>query len=108
MATIVLADGTTLSNLTVNGDNFISNVELTEDIFENNMSPVTIDTDDEHMIHDHMDLVQIVHWKENEWWFVLRDLTQQELNDAKTRADIDFIAMMTDVDLPEEEDGEEE
>ena len=99
MATIVLADGTTLSNLTVNGDNFISNTELTEDIFENNMSPVTIDTDDEHTIHDHMDLVQIVHWKENEWWFVLRDLTKAELDQAKIRGDIDFIAMMSDIDL---------
>ena len=100
MATIVLSDGTTLSNLVVNGDNFISTDALTEDIFVNNMSPVTIDTDNEHMIHDHMDLVQLVQ-NGQEWWFVLRDITDAELAQAKLRGDIDFIAMMSDIDLEE-------
>lgn len=98
MATIVLADNTTLSNLTVNGDNFISSSRITEDVFINNLSPVTIDTDTEHAVHPHMELVQLTRVG-NEWWFVLRDITEFELEQTKLRGDIDFIAMMTDIDL---------
>lgn len=98
MATIVLADNTTLSNLAVNGDNFISSSRITEDTFINNLSPVTIDTDNEHAVHPHMELVQLTRVG-NEWWFVLRDITEFELEQTKLRGDIDFIAMMTDIDL---------
>ena len=98
MATIMLSDGTTLSNLEVNGDNFISHTEITESIFLNKLSPVSIDTDNEHIIHPHMDLVQIIQVG-HDWWFVLRDITDAELAQTKLRSDIDFLAMMTDVDL---------
>ena len=98
MATIQLADGTMLSNLTVNGDNFISETRITEDIFINNLSPVIIDMDDSHTTHDHMELVQITQMF-NQWWFVLRDITDAELDQAKLRGDIDFLAMMTEIDL---------
>ena len=100
MATIILADGTRLSNLEVNGDNYLSDTEITSDIFDSNTSPVIIDTEDGRAIHDHMELVQITH-PDNKWWFVLRDLSENELSQIKIRGDIDYIAMMVDVDLDE-------
>jgi hypothetical protein len=100
MTTLILTDGTRVSNLEVNGDNFISSTELTPDIFENNLSPVIIDDEDGRHPHEHMELVQITHPDDN-WWFVLRDLTQDELDRLKIRSDIDFIAMMSDIDLEE-------
>lgn len=33
------------------------------------------------------------------YWFALRELTEQELKYIKTQADIQYLAMMTDVDL---------
>ena len=45
-----------------------------------------------------MTLVQIVKYDE-EYWFILRTMTKRELQDLKNRADIDYIAMMTDVEL---------
>lgn len=33
------------------------------------------------------------------YWFALRELTEQELKDIKTQADIQYLAMMTDVEL---------
>lgn len=33
------------------------------------------------------------------YWFALRELTEQELKDVKTQADIQYLAMMTDVEL---------
>ena len=47
-----------------------------------------------------MELVQLVKVG-RDYWFVLRDLTEQELRDLKTQADIEYIAMMADIDLEE-------
>lgn len=33
------------------------------------------------------------------YWFALRELTAQELKDIKTQADIQYLAMMSDIDL---------
>lgn len=33
------------------------------------------------------------------YWFALRELTEQELKDIKTQADIQYIAMMSDIEL---------
>lgn len=51
--------------------------------------------------HENMELVQISKVGKD-YWFVLRDLTDQELKDLKTQADIEYIAMMADIDLDEE------
>lgn len=105
---IELSDGTLLENLTLNGDNFISYHPIEFSLFEHNMSPVKITTNDpestfssiEIGVHDNMDLVQITHEEDsNEWWFVLRDVSESELQYAKTRADIEYLAMMADVEL---------
>ncbi len=100
LATITLADGTRLSNLQVNGDNFISAEEITEDTFFANLDGVIIDTESGRERHAHMALTQIIEL-DGAWWFVLRDLTDREISDAKLRADLDYLAMMTDVDLEE-------
>lgn len=99
MITITLADGTEIGNLRVNGDNFISSVPINESIFVNNTSPVTIhDSNSVPEIHDHMELLQLIRYN-NEYWFVLRDLTQEELRQIDIDAKLDYIAMMADVDL---------
>ena len=36
-----------------------------------------------------------------EYWFVLRQLSEQELKDLKTQANIEYIAMMADINLEE-------
>lgn len=40
--TIVLSDGTELTGLTLNGNNFVSQEPIDPDIFKYNTSPVTI------------------------------------------------------------------
>ncbi|MDD5853262.1 MAG: hypothetical protein PUD03_04070 [Lachnospiraceae bacterium] len=98
---IVLADGTPLEGLGLNGNNFISSKKLTEDTFEGNLSHVVIeDSEGNTEEHDNMALVQIAKYGK-EYWFVLRELSAQEIRDAKTQANIEYIAMMTDIDLDE-------
>ena len=95
---IILADGTVLDGLTLNGNNFISEEPISASIFEANCSPVVINdgTDDE--THEHMALVQVTEVA-GKSWFVLRDIPQNELDQAKIKSDIEYLAMMCDVDL---------
>lgn len=103
---ITLADGTQLENLRLNGNNFISDTKITADIFSGNLSKVVIEgiEDGKETIqeYEHMELVQIVHYKDG-YYFVLRELSKDELDKIKTQADIEYLAMMSDIDLEEGE-----
>lgn len=97
--TISFADGTIIDNLRLNGNNYISSTELTEAVFAGNLRQVTI-TDSDGNINEYtnMELVQLQRYG-NEWWFILRKKSTQQMSDERLRADIDYIAMMTDVEL---------
>lgn len=101
---ITLSDGTKLENLGLNGNNFISEVKLTEDDFKGKLSKVTIEgSEDGQEIkqeYEHMELVQIVHYEDG-YYFVLRELSEAELKERKMQGDIEYLAMMTDIDLEE-------
>ena len=96
---ITLADGTELSSLALNGNNFISTVPLNESTFRDNCSPVVISNGETSVTHENMELVQVVQQFPGEWWFVLRDLSQEELVRMKTQSDIEYIAMMAGIEL---------
>lgn len=100
---ITLSDGTQLKNLRQNGNNFVSETEITADIFNGNLSKVVIEDGEGNVQeYEHMELIQIVHYKDG-YYFVLRELTQDELKAIKIQADIEYLAMMTDIDLEEGE-----
>ena len=95
---IVLSDGSEISGLRMNGNNFVSDSPVDEAMFEGALSPVTIHEGLVPVVHEHMELVQVTKMG-HEHWFVLRDIPKSELDAIQVRADIDFIAMMTDVEL---------
>lgn len=95
---ITLSDGTVIDNLKLNGNNYISNSELTDDMFLGKLDKVIINDGEKDTAYENMTLVQIVKYDE-EYWFILRPMTKRELRDLKNRADIDYIAMMTDVEI---------
>lgn len=103
---ITLADGTELENLSLNGNNFVSETIITEDDFKGKLLKVKIEgkTEDGQEIaeeHEHMELVQIAHYEDG-YYFVLRDITEAELEKMKMKSDIEYLAMMSDIDLEEE------
>lgn len=93
--TIALSNGTTLTDLEMNGNNYISPEKLTEDTFADGLSPVVINGEE----HEQMALVQCIQHADGRAWFILRDATAEEIASAKLRSDIDFIALMSDIDL---------
>lgn len=100
---ITLSDGTVLSNLTINGNNFVSNTEVTKATFNGKLSNVTIKnvTTGEELEYENMVLVQITQYQTDpsRYYFVLRELTQKELEEINLRADIDYALMMLDDDF---------
>ena len=46
----------------------------------------------------HMELVQIVYYEDG-YYFILRELSAQEMSFIKMQGDIEYLAMMVDVDL---------
>lgn len=95
---ITLADGTKIENLVLNGNNFVSEKEIIAEMFDNNLSPVVISDGEADETHDNMALVQITQLQ-GKYLFILRDVSEDELNEVKTRADIEYIAMMADIEL---------
>lgn len=96
---ITLADGTVIDNLKLNGNNFISPVEIDETIFDENCSNVTINDGEKEDIHMNMELVQITKMGA-EYWFVLRDVSDQEITQ---RAFMLAASMMATKTLSDEE-----
>lgn len=95
---ITLADGTEIKNLKLNGDNFISDAEISADVFKGNCSLVAISNGDTTEIHANMELVQVTKMS-NEYWFVLRDISAEEIEKIKMQSDIEYVAMMAGIEL---------
>ena len=98
--TITLADGTIISNLTKNGTNYVSNTKITADTFLGNCSPLMIRGDESVEFHSNAELVNIMEIN-GQYYIAFRDIPQNELREAKMRSDLDYLAMMSDVDFEE-------
>ena len=98
MYKITLADGTVLDSLQLNGNNFISDSKIEKSVFEGNLSPVTISDGESEVVHDNMELIQLLEYS-GQTWFILRDYSEDELREMKMQSDIAYLAMMTGVEL---------
>lgn len=95
---ITLSDGTVINNLSLNGNNFISKTSVTKEMFTDKCIPVTINDGTMDEIHNNMALVQVSEGN-GEYWFVLRDISLEELSIIKMQSDIEYVAMMSGIEL---------
>lgn len=96
--TITLDDGTRIENLHLNGNNFISREKLAPSDFDGKLSKIIINDGETDEVYTNMTLVQVTKMG-NEYWFVLRKIPEREIKEAKLRADLDYLAMMTNVEF---------
>lgn len=91
--TIKLSDGTTLEDLALNGNNFVSQSEVTEATFSGKLKGVEI-TDDEGKTekHDEMELIQVAHYADG-YYFILAD-KQATAEDQLQKAVADLTSMV--------------
>ena len=102
---ITLDDGTILDNLKLDGNNFVSEAELDADFFAGKLGHVVIECDDENVedfglrgTHEHMRLAACKKYSDG-WNFILEEIPAAEIEKAKLEGNIEYIAMMTGVEL---------
>ncbi len=95
---VTLADGTVLSGLKLNGNNYISSEPVAAEVFADNCSTVTIYDGETTTEMNNVELIHMTKYGD-EYWFALRELSAEELKEIKLRADIEFLAMMQDIEL---------
>ena len=96
---IILSDGSEITNLELNGNNFISEDRLTENTFTGKLNPVIIrDSNGGEETIENGELIALREYEEK-IWFVIREIPANILKERKTQADIQYIAMMTDIEL---------
>lgn len=98
MHKITLNDGTVIDNLTVNGTNFVSKDKVDESIFtKDNLKKVTIND----TVYENLVFIQQMKLADG-YYIAFRQKTAEENQKYlidKQRADIDYIALMSGVDL---------
>ena len=88
MYTITLSDGAKLTDLELNGNNFVSQTEVTVADFEGKLSRVVIsDGETEEVLND-AELIQIAHYADG-WYFILREIPEEQ----RRQMDIDELTV---------------
>lgn len=77
MYSVKLADGTELTNLELNGNNFISNTIIDDNVFKDNLSKVIITSPEGVVEYEDMKLIQNKVCG-TESWFILVEKTKEE------------------------------
>lgn len=101
---ITLSDGTKFENLKLSGNYYITQKEITEKDFKGKLSKVIIEEIEDKKTtkneYTHMELIQILHYEDG-YYFALRELSQDEIDKITIQSNIEYLAMMTGVDLEE-------
>lgn len=95
---ITLADGTVLENLTLNGNNYISKVPVDFEIFQGQCHRIEISDGENVDILENVECVPTLKIGD-EQWFIFRQISDKEIAAAKVRSDIEYLALMCDVEL---------
>ena len=92
MYTIKLNNGTIISNLVLNGNNFISDKIISDDIFTNNLDKVEISDGKSTQIYNDMVLVanRVIDGKS---WFILAEKTPEQKEKETLKATFTDLQM---------------
>src|SRR5690554_6092216 len=97
MYNIKLTDGTELKNLKLNGNNFISDTIIEDDIFKDNLDTVIITDENSSTEYHDMKLIQNKVYN-NQSWFILAEKTKEEKEKERL---LELIADLTEIVLME-------
>ncbi len=105
MYTITLSDGSKLENLSLNGNNFITTQQISEETFRRKLSHVKIECGEDDLLtggingeFHNMELVQCKKYGA-EYWFILREIPPEKFEMMRLAGNVDYLAIMTGVKL---------
>lgn len=76
--TITLADGRKLTELSKNGDNFVSTEKVDETMFKDNLSTMTVSDGETTETFKDMVFIQQMEWADGTFYLAFREQTPQE------------------------------
>ena len=87
MYTVTLQDGTALDNLTLNGNNYISETLIDDAVFMNNLDTITINDGETTQTYTNMKLVanQVFDGKS---WFILAEKSPQDIEKERLEKEL--------------------
>ena len=105
--TLTLSSGKVLSGLKMNGGCFVSKTEVKAEDFSGGLKKVIVhgvgDTPEEQGIDVRTEMICCtlgdIFTVDGEYYFWLNIPSEQELESMKARADVDYLALMTGVEL---------
>ena len=105
--TAKFSNGTILTGLEQNGDCLVSKAPVTPEMIQDGLHKVIFSSDGEgfepagrYYAGEHSNMIfGDIFTVDGEYYFWLDEMSPEELNRLKNRADIDYLALMTGVDL---------
>ena len=94
----------TVENLTMNGTNYVSEAKVDTTNWPSSFAFTATDEDGNITEQfDHAKLIQQVSydWDGGKWYLAFAPVSEQEAQNAKLQSKVEYLAMMTDVDLEE-------
>lgn len=85
---MTLADGSKLIGLALNGNNYVSPTEVTEDVFTGKLETVTISDGETTEVLHNVELIQIAHYADG-WYISLREIPEEK----QRQMDIDALTV---------------
>ena len=98
MIKIILNNGNEINNLTLNGNNYISNNVLSDDIFTDGLSIVTVIDGDISTEYKNMKLIQNI-VLDNKSWFILAEKTEEEILKERLKSTEDALMILMDLQM---------
>lgn len=75
---LTFSNGLKLPNIRMNGNNYISNTEVTKEMLSDGLSTVTIKgSDNNETVMKDVEIIQIARYTDG-WYFILREIPEEE------------------------------
>ena len=96
MYTLILADGTKIENLALNGDSFVSAERIDEAVFQGNLSTLTITHDGETEVRRNVEYTGQLEGPDG-WYFSFADIPSQEVVNRNMNELLDSMASILSI-----------
>lgn len=107
--TITFADGETLEGLTMNGNNYVSKTDFDEELLSDfNLMEVTVSDGESEATYHNMKKIHKTNYPNGDIYFTIEEKTHQELIDEEINSKIEYLAMMADIEMYDEDEFMEE
>lgn len=95
---IILSNGNVIDNLMINGNNYISEKIISDDIFNHGLSIVTVVDGDNSTEYRNAKLVQNI-VIDDKSWFILAEKTEEEILKERLKSTEDALMMLMDLQM---------